>query len=81
RLRGNDCGGVPVIVTVHGTLKLEIGNWKLGLYAFVLLTNAFNFGPSFSTIALYSIALDSDKDFLLVSFRNHDLVSSSERLL
>jgi len=24
------------IVTVHGTLKLEIGNWKFGLHAFVL---------------------------------------------
>jgi hypothetical protein len=27
---------------------------EIGLYAFVLLMNAFNFGPSFLTIALYS---------------------------
>ena len=39
--------------------------------------NAFNFGPSFSTIALYSVAFDSDKTFLLISFRNHALVSSN----
>ena len=38
-------------VSVHGTLKLENRNWKFGLHAFVLLMNAFNFGPSFSTIA------------------------------
>jgi hypothetical protein len=37
--------------------------------------NAFNFGPGFSTIALYSVAFDSDKTFLLMSFRNH-LVNS-----
>ena len=56
---------VIYIVSVHGTLKLENRNWKFGLHAFVLLMNAFNFGPSFSTIALYSIAFDSDKPFLL----------------
>ena len=58
--------------------NIEIRNWKLGLHAFVLLMNVFNFGPSFSTIALYSVAFDSDKTFLLMNFRNHDLVSSSE---
>jgi len=25
-----------IIVSVHGTLKLEIRNWKFGLHAFVL---------------------------------------------
>ena len=29
--------------------------------------NVSNFAPSFSTIALYSVALDSDKTFLLIS--------------
>jgi len=58
--------------------RVEIGNWKFGLHAFVLLMNVFNLGPSFSTIALYSVAFDSDKTFLLMNFRNHDLVSSSE---
>jgi hypothetical protein len=29
------------------TLKIEIGNWKFGFHAFVLLINAFNFGISF----------------------------------
>ena len=71
---------VEEAVSVHGTLKLENKNWKFGLHAFVLLMNAFNFGPSLSTIALYSVAFDSDKTFLLMSFRNHDLVSSSEPL-
>ncbi|OEU53854.1 MAG: hypothetical protein BA868_02960 [Desulfobacterales bacterium C00003106] len=68
------------IIRVHGTLKLENRNWKFGLHAFVLLMNAFNFGPSLSTIVLYPLAFDSDKTFLLMSFRNHDLVSSNEPL-
>jgi len=44
--------GVIIFVSVHGTLKikLEIGNWKFGLHAFILLMNAFNFEPGFSTI-------------------------------
>lgn len=71
---------VEEAVSVHGTLKLENRNWKFGLHTFVLFMNAFNFGPSLSTIALYSVAFDSDKTFLLMSFRNHDLVSSSEPL-
>ncbi len=71
---------VRIKVSVHGTLKLENRNWKFGLHAFVLLMNAFNFGPSFSIIALYSVAFDSDKTFLLISFRNHDFVSSNEPL-
>ncbi len=50
--------------------NVEIRNWKFGLHAFVLLMNAFNFGPSYSIIALYSVAFDSDKTFLLISFRN-----------
>jgi len=54
---------------------------KSAYAACVLLMNAFNFGLSFSTIALYSVALDSDKTFFLMSFRNHDLVSSSELLI
>jgi len=43
---------VVIYVSVHETLKikLEIGNWKYDLHAFVLLMNAFNFGSSFSTI-------------------------------
>jgi len=45
-------------VTVHGTVKFENRNWKFGLHAFVLLINAFNFGPSFSTIAFYSVVPD-----------------------
>jgi len=65
-------------LTVHGTLKLENRNWKFGLHAFVVLMNAFNWRPSFSTIALYSVAFDSDKTFLLMSLRKHDWVSSSE---
>jgi hypothetical protein len=40
------------LVSVHGTLKLENRNWKFGVHAFVLLMNAFNFGPSSSTITL-----------------------------
>jgi hypothetical protein len=63
-----------ILVTVHGTLKLENRNWKFGLYAFtrrkrpcrderehggcvarVLLMNVFNFGPSFSTIAVTQV--------------------------
>jgi len=55
-------------------LKLENRNWKFGLHASVLLMNAFNWGPSFSTIAFYSVIFDSDKIFLLMSFRNHDFV-------
>ena len=40
---------------------------KFGLHAFfVLLINAFNFGPSLSTIALYPVAFDSDKTFLRI---------------
>jgi len=31
------------IACVHGTLKLENRNWKFGLYAFVILMNAFIF--------------------------------------
>ncbi|MEA3358433.1 MAG: hypothetical protein U9R17_03360, partial [Thermodesulfobacteriota bacterium] len=31
-----------IFVSVHGTLKLETGNWKFGLHAFVLLMAAFN---------------------------------------
>jgi hypothetical protein len=54
---------VRILVTVHGTLKLENRNWKFGLHAFVRLMNAFNWGPSFSTIALYSVTFDSDKTF------------------
>jgi len=42
--------------------------------------NALSFGPSLSMIALYSAAFDSDKTFLRMSFRNHDLVSSNEPL-
>jgi len=68
-------------------LKLENRNclpaeqflWQAGkfvLHAFVPLMNTFIFGPSFSTIALYSAAFDSDKTFLLMIFRNHNLVSS-----
>jgi hypothetical protein len=34
------------MVAVHGTVKLEIRNWKFGLHAFVLLMNAFN-SPQF----------------------------------
>ena len=71
---------IKIGVPVHETLKLENRNWKFGLHAFVLLMNAFNLGPSLSTIVLYSVAFDSDKTFLLMSFRNHDLVSSSEPL-
>ena len=52
---------VNVYVSVHGTLKLEIRNWKFSLHAFVLLMSAFNFGPSFSAIALYYVAFDPDK--------------------
>jgi len=52
-------------VSVHGTLKLENRNWKFGLHAFVLLMNAFNFGPSFLTIVLYSVSFDSDNTFPL----------------
>jgi len=67
----------PVIVSFHGTLKLENRNWKFGLHAFILLMNAFNFRPSFSIIALYSVAFDTlysvafdtDKTFFLISFR------------
>jgi hypothetical protein len=40
------------IVSIHRTLKLENRNWKFGLHVFVLLMNAVNLGPSFSTIAL-----------------------------
>jgi hypothetical protein len=49
--------------SVHETLKLENRNWKFGFYAFVLLINAFNFVPSFSTIALYSVTFNLDKTF------------------
>ena len=67
-----------------GTLKLKNSpagrDWKFSPHDFVLLMNAFNFGPSFSTIALYSAAFDSDNTFLLMSFRNHALVSSNEPL-
>jgi len=38
-----------IILTVHGTLKLENRNWKFGFHAFVLLMTMFNFGLSFST--------------------------------
>ena len=62
-------------MSVHGTSKLENKNWKFSLHAFVLLMTAFDFEPGFSIIALYSVAFDSDKTFLLISFRNHDLVS------
>jgi len=52
---------------VHGTLKLENSpagrDWKFGFHAFVLLMNAFNFGPNLSTIALYSDIFDPDKTF------------------
>jgi hypothetical protein len=44
--------------------NVENRNWKFGFHAFVLLMNTFNFGPSFSTIALYSLELDSDKTIL-----------------
>ena len=49
-------------------LKIENRNWKFGLHAFVLLINAFNFGPSFSIIVLYMyyVAFDSDKTFFLI---------------
>jgi len=40
-------------VSVHGTLKLENRNREFGFHAFVLLMNALNFGPSFSTITLH----------------------------
>jgi len=54
------------LVNVHGTLKLENSpagrDWKFGLHTFVLLMNAFNFGPSFSTIAL--IRLQTYQRFL-----------------
>lgn len=36
---------------------VEIRNWKLGFHTFVLLMNAFIFGPSFSTIVLYAAGL------------------------
>ena len=55
--------------------SVEIGNWKFGLHAFVRLMNALNWGPSVSIITWYSVAFDADKTFLLMSFRNHDLVS------
>ena len=38
---------VFILVTVHGTLKLENSNWKVGLHTFVLLMYSFNFGPGF----------------------------------
>jgi len=47
-----------MILSVHETLKLENKNWKFGLHSFVLLMNAFKFGPSFSDIALYPVEFD-----------------------
>ena len=38
---------IRIFVTVHGRLKLENRNWKLGLHGFELLMNVFNFGPVF----------------------------------
>ena len=34
--RGNFLNRLGNIVSVHGTLKLEIGNWKFGFHAFDL---------------------------------------------
>ena len=51
-------------VTVHEALKLENRIWEFGYQAFALLTNAFNFGPCFSAIALHILEFDSDKTIL-----------------
>ena len=56
---------MTVFYEIGEELKVEIINWKFGLHAFVLLMNAFNFGPSFSTIVLYSVSFDSDNTFPL----------------
>ena len=72
----------PLIVTsiCSRSRYVEIGNLKLGVYALVQFMNVFNFGPSLFMITLYSVAFDSNKTFLRMSFRNHDLVSTSELL-
>ena len=74
---------LKILVTVHETLKLENRNWKFGFYAFVLLINVFNFGPRFSTIALYSVTFDLDKTFLLPVCRQpiRKLASSPQFLI
>ena len=60
-----------ILVSVHGTIKLENRNWKFGLHAFTrpkrlrcactVDERYFNFGQSFLTIVLYSVAFDSDR--------------------
>ena len=37
------CKWGALVVTVHGTLKLENRNWKVGLHTFVLLMNTSNY--------------------------------------
>ena len=59
---------ISIKVSVHRTLKLENRNWKFGLHAFVLLMNAFNFGPSFSTIALNGYRLSKSYQTLSNNF-------------
>ncbi len=51
-IRKNEAG--KIIVDDHRMLKLDTGNWKLWVHAFILLMNSFNLGPSLSIMVFNS---------------------------
>ncbi len=56
------------------TLKIEIGNWKFGLHAFVLLINAFNFVYSFISpkFLLSNFKFQAVNDYKISPFGRND---------